>query len=992
MPTMQDALGALTSFWAGQGCILLQPVNTEVGAGTLNPATFLRVLGPEPWRVAYVEPSVRPDDSRYGDNPNRIQTHTQFQVVLKPEPGDAQRRYLDSLRALGIDVDAHDVRFVEDDWASPALGAWGLGWEVWLDGLEITQFTYFQQAGGVTLDPVSVELTYGMERILMALQGVRHFKEIAVAPGISYGEVFGQAEREMSRYYLDEADIATTSRLLEAYEAEARRLIRARLPVPAHGFVLKCSHAFNVLDARGAVSTAERASAFARIRGLARQVAELWMARRAEEGHPLGVVAPPAAPPLPAAAPLAEGPATLLLEIGVEELPAAEVATAAEAVRGALEERLDSTRLGHGPVRAYATPRRMIALVDAVQPREQDHRRTVRGPRVTAAFGPDGAPTAAALGFARAHKVEVADLERLEVGGVEHLGVVHRLRGRRADQVLAEVLAAVVSGLRAEKNMRWHAPGLAYARPVRWLLALLGEAVVPFAVSSLASGATTRLPHGAGPAEVPVPAADGYLDFLAAHGVVADPGQRRRSIVERAAALAAGVGGTVDPAAEADLIGEVANLVERPAPLLGGFDERYLALPDEVLATVMRKHQRYLPVHDRDGRLLPRFVAVADGTCDEAVVRAGNEDVLRARFEDAAFFWRLDLQSPPEAMKAGLATLLFQEQLGSMADRAGRIAATALTLAPHAGLTGQELATLRRAAELAKFDLASALVVELPALAGVMAREYARRSGEPEPVAQALFELELPRHAGDRLPRSAPGALLAVADRLDLLAGLFAVGVTPSGRSDPFGLRRAALGVLGILRSQPRLAGITLADGLAVAGRQQPVEWTDRSQAEALEFTLRRYERQLLDAGHDHRVVRAVLPAAVAPARADATAAELVERLGDPAFGRVAETMQRACRIVPAGTAAAYDPLALTEPAEVALHQALGKVRAELEGREAGLTDLARAAGALVAPVEAFFDGVLVMVEDPATRRNRLGLLASICELGAGVLDWSALG
>ena len=235
---MQDALLTLTRYWADLGCLVAQPFNTEVGAGTMNPATVLRVLGPEPWRVAYAEPSVRPDDSRYGENPNRLQTHTQFQVVLKPDPGDPQELYLGSLQALGIDLAAHDVRFVEDNWASPALGAWGLGWEVWLDGLEITQFTYFQQAGGVTLDPVSVEITYGIERIMMALQGVTHFRDIAYASGISYGEAFGQAEYEMSRYYLDEADVSSMLRLFEEYAAQARRLIIARLPVAAHYYCL----------------------------------------------------------------------------------------------------------------------------------------------------------------------------------------------------------------------------------------------------------------------------------------------------------------------------------------------------------------------------------------------------------------------------------------------------------------------------------------------------------------------------------------------------------------------------------------------------------------------------------------------------------------------------------------------------------------------------------------------------------------------------------
>ena len=255
MLTMQAALLGLSEFWAARGCAVVQPYNTEVGAGTMNPATFLRVLGPEPWNVGYVEPSVRPDDSRYGDNPNRLQTHTQFQVILKPEPGNPQELYLESLAHLGIDVAAHDIRFVEDNWESPALGAWGLGWEVWLDGQEITQFTYFQQAGGLVLDPPATEITYGMERILMTLHGIDHFKEIpyAHAPDgsvITYGELFAQGEYEWSTFYLDTADVELLRQQLAQHEAEARRLIELELPIPAHSQILKCSHTFNVLAAR----------------------------------------------------------------------------------------------------------------------------------------------------------------------------------------------------------------------------------------------------------------------------------------------------------------------------------------------------------------------------------------------------------------------------------------------------------------------------------------------------------------------------------------------------------------------------------------------------------------------------------------------------------------------------------------------------------------------------------------------------------------------
>ncbi|MBW4720689.1 glycine--tRNA ligase [Saccharothrix obliqua] len=970
---MQDALLSLTRYWTERGCLVVQPYNTEVGAGTLNPATVLRVLGPEPWRVAYVEPSVRPDDARYGENPNRLQTHTQFQVILKPDPGDPQELYLGSLEALGIDVRAHDVRFVEDNWASPALGAWGLGWEVWLDGLEITQFTYFQQAGGMALDPVSVEITYGIERIMMALQGVSHFKDIAYAPGISYGEAFGQAEYEMSRYYLDDADVEANKRLFEEYADEARRMLDARLPVPAHNFVLKCSHTFNVLDARGAISTTERARAFARMRGLAREVAALWAARREELEHPLGVV-----PPLPAAvagepAGRTERPETLLFEIGTEELPPAEVTRTVEAVRAAVAQKLAATRLGHGEVVAHGTPRRVVVLVPDVEPREPDAEKTVRGPRVSAAFSPDGQPTKAAQGFARGQGVDVADLSRVTENGVEHVAAVRTEVGGDAVRVLGPLLASVVAELRAEKNMKWNDPKLSFTRPIRWLLARLGEVPVPVAVSALASGTTTRVHRTAAEPVVEVPRADGYVEFLAERGIVVSAERRRATIVARAEELAAGVGGVVD---FGDLLDEVTNLVEQPTPILGSFDAGYLELPPQILTTVMRKHQRYLPVRGAGGELLPHFVAVANGAVDESVVRAGNEAVLRARYEDAAFFWRADLRTPPADMKAGLEKLTFADKLGSMGDRARRIAALSVALADVVGGADD---VLRRAGELAKFDLGSQMVVELSSLAGVMAREYALRAGEPEAVARALYEMELPRSAGDALPTTRAGALLSLADRFDLLAGLFGIGANPTGSSDPFGLRRAALGVVSVLRAFPELRGITVSRGLELAGGAGDV---------AREFVVRRYEQQLLDAGHDHRFVQAVLVLADAPAVADETLAELGGLASDEAFGELVAALQRVRRIVPAGVVAEYDAGALVEPAELALHEV---VRGLPRG-VTGLGEFVRGVDGLAGAVNRFFDEVLVMAEDPALRAARLGMLAVVRDVAAPVLDWAALG
>ncbi|GFH25586.1 uncharacterized protein HaLaN_23572, partial [Haematococcus lacustris] len=412
--TFQQAISKLQAYWAERGCMLWLPHNTEVGAGTMNPATFLRVTGPEPWSVAYVEPSIRPDDSRYGDNPNRLQRHTQFQVILKPDPGNSQELFLGSLEALGIDTRAHDVRFVEDNWESPVLGAWGLGWE----------------AGGATLEHPAVEITYGMERIMMSLQGVTNFKDIRYNETLTYGELFLQNEYEMSVYNMDEADVADQRARFELFEREARRLVARRLPVPAYDHLLKLSHTFNILDARGAVGVTERANCFAVMRNLARDITGLWLSRREELGHPLGLVAPPA-PPNPTPAPPSgtsraevsseAAQHSFVLEIGTEELPPEEVQSCVQQLRQRVGPLLQQLRLQHGTIRCEATPRRLAVLV--------------RGPPWKQAFTASGQPSPALLGFCKKNGVDPAEVTKAaDNKGVEYVYACVKEVGRPAAQ------------------------------------------------------------------------------------------------------------------------------------------------------------------------------------------------------------------------------------------------------------------------------------------------------------------------------------------------------------------------------------------------------------------------------------------------------------------------------------------------------------------------------------------------------------------------------
>ncbi len=990
MLTMQGAILRLMRFWTDHGCNLGQPFNTEVGAGTMNPATFLRVLGPEPWNVVYVEPSVRPDDSRYGDNPNRMQTHTQLQVVLKPDPANSVDLYLQSLEAIGIDLAVHDVRFVEDNWESPALGAWGLGWEVWLDGLEITQFTYFQQAGGMQLEPVSVEITYGLERILMALQGVTHFKDIQYSDTLAFGEIVGQAEREMSIYYLDDADIETIRTLFGIYEAEARRLIAAGLPIPAYSYVLRCSHAFNVLDARGAIGATERARSFRTMRGLAHDVSELWIERRAELDHPLGRVEPPPAPevePLRTEPPSA--PSTFLLELGFEELPPDQVESYRAQLELGLAEMLSQERLVCRAITTVGSPRRIVAQVAEVAPHQTEHVTRVRGPKRETAFDADGSPTRAGTGFAGKHGVEVDELETELVDGVEYVVATRFEPSRNAPEVLAAELPGVIGGLSPRRGMRWSAgPGYSASRALRWMVAMLGDTPIPFAYADVTSAPVTRgLRDGDRPL-IDVSSADGYEALLEAHGVIVSGATRRQRILDGAERLTASVGGSIDVVADGEVLDEVTNLVENPQPILGSFEHEYLRLPAEVLTVVMKKHQRYLPVRDAAGELLAHFVSVANGPVDADAVRAGNEAVLRARFADAAFFFDRDREKPLESYRAGLAQLIFEEQAGSMLDRADRIERLASELAAELELDPQEATMVRRAAHLALADLATSLVVELSSLAGQVGRVYALADGEPEPVADAIFEAALPRHAGDQLPGSRLGAVVAIANRTDELVSLFAAGAKPTGSADPYGLRRSATGLVQILAHHELPLRLSTLFRRAADQLAEPVP--DAVLDDLTEFVGMRLEVRLVEEGHDVELVRALANRFDVPAEVEPLLHELEALQGRADFVEIVEAYRRTSRIAADATSLTVNEALLQDDAEKALWRQFEEAEpAMLEAPS--LTSYFDTLGSLAPSIATFFDDVLVMAEDPELRENRLALLRRISATGQDLLLWEAL-
>jgi glycyl-tRNA synthetase len=926
-------------------------------------------------------------------------------VILKPDPGDPQELYLRSLEALGIDPLKHDIRFVEDNWEQPALGAWGLGWEVWMDGLEITQFTYFQQAGGQNLDPVSVEVTYGLERILMAIQGVTHFADIQWDDRRTYGDVNLVAEQQHSRYYFEVADVEQLRQMFDGYEAEAKRALQAGLTLPAYDQLLKCSHTFNVLDTRGSVGVTERAAYFGRMRKLARAVAESYSQEREEAGHPwLEPEREPQAEPSDDsdAGSGPDQPATFVLELGTEELPDSDLKGALEQLERSVEIMLADARLEHGSIQIMGTPRRLIALVEDLAPHQSSSNRLLKGPPWDKAFDVDGKPTPAGMGFASSSGVEAGDLKEQEMdGGIYAVAQVSEESGP-ARLALPEALPGMIAGLRFDRAMRWESTGTTFSRPIRWLLAIHGEHVVSFEYGGLRSGRTTRGLRRSGKIELQIQDAEAFPKALEAEGIIVDPELRRSEIQKQIEDLSGEVSGSISQ--DEDLLQEVANLVEAPQALLGKFDDEFLDLPRDVLIAVMKVHQRYFPL-ESDGRLLPNFIVVTNGRRDSTdVVISGNEQVIRARFADAKYFVARDLEQPLESYIEKLDTLTFQTDLGSMLDKTHRLEGLTATLAEHFNLSEKDGQTAVRAAQLCKADLATLMVVDMTSLQGSMGRYYAEKSDESGIVAQAIFEHYLPRASGDQVPSTEPGTTLSLADRLDSLMGLFSVGIQPTGTRDPFGLRRSAVGLVQILVEKDLSLDLSTALGWAWDGFERGGKADALSKC--LAFIVRRQRQLLLDQGRPHDVVAAVLEEQGSdPVGASKAVDELHQWISRENWIAMLQAYSRCARITrDLEGDYEFDEARMEEASTRDLYEAV--ITAETVDRDPGSVDrdpgsVNRDPGSvnafltafepMIPAIDRFFDDVMVMAEDRALRENRLALLQRIVRLASGVADLSRL-
>jgi len=669
--------------------------------------------------------------------------------------------------------------------------------------------------------------------------------------------------------------------------------------------------------------------------------------------------------------------------------PAADLAAALEQLKERFETMLDELRLAHGEVTILGAPRRLVVYAREIAPRQPDRETIYKGPPANRAFDASGQATQAAEGFARGKGVALSDLEVREMDGGRYVVAGVQEAGRSAAEILAEALSALIAGLRFDKPMRWNATNVYFSRPIRWLVSLLGDQVMPFTYAGLESGRTTRGLRFTDGEEFEVRDAAEYFAAMRAQQIVLDPQERKHAIARQAQALMQ----TQEGSATLDegLLDEVTHLVEAPTAFLGRFEPSFLDLPPEVLVSVMKKHQRYFPVWSAEGKLLPFFVGVRNGNAEYLeVVADGNEQVIRARFADASFFVKEDLQQKLEDYLPRLGTLMFQARLGSMLDKARRVEKLVDALLPWVELSAEETAAARRAAVLCKADLVTHMVVEMTSLQGIMGQYYALHSGEGEMTARAIFEHYLPRFSGDNMPETGPGLAVGLADRLDTLSGLFAAGLAPSGAKDPFAQRRAALGLVQVLMSWN--LDFDLRQGLKLAAGYLPVESSAASQAECLEFIAGRLRALLIEWGFRYDVVDAVLAEQKHnPAGAQRAVQQLSEWVKRPDWNTILPAYARCVRITRSQPGPfTLDEKLFQEEEERKLYQAL-QVARSAAGQDGSLDGFLQAFLPIIPAINRFFDVVLVMAEDPVVRANRLGLVKAVADLAAGIADFSVL-
>ena len=684
-----------------------------------------------------------------------------------------------------------------------------------------------------------------------------------------------------------------------------------------------------------------------------------------------------------------------ILEIGMEEMPARFVNPAMEQLRDLAEEKFKIHRLSFSSIRTCSTPRRLLLHIVGLEPAQEPLVQEIKGPAVKVAFDENGKYTRAAQGFAKSQRVDLQDLIIKPVGMVDYVFAVNRQAGRPAAEVLLEICPVIISSLHFPKSMRWGKGEMRFIRPIRWLLALYGEQVIPFASAGLAAGNITYGHRFISNYPIIVEDPDDYFEKIDQAKIIIDQSQRQKVIWERIIELAAREGGEARP--DPELLEQVVNLVEYPTVMVGSFSKEYLQIPQEVLITSMRDHLRCFPVFGPDSSLLERFIAVSNNGGND-LIRSGFERVLRARLADAAFFWNEDLKTPLVSRVESLKRIVWQENLGTLYQKKERVTSICFFLCMAFGAELDVTADTLRASHLAKADLSSNLVYEFPELQGIMGCEYAKRQGEKDAVSKAIADHYLPRFSGDKLPSEKPGIILSLADKLDTLVGCFAAGIQPTGSQDPYGLRRQALGVCHIVLENALV--FCLHDILTTAYQSfllsSRLELTQDEVLKELDvFFTQRLRNIFNDRGIPYNICEAVLSVGVDDLYGTwQKASALKELSSEQDFQDLLVVFHRAYNISQKYNLTEVNETLFQHPVETDLYNVFMNIKEKVEQsiKERDFHRAIMLMTQLKKPVDSFFEGVMVMAEDEKIRENRLSLLKNIVNLVFSVADLTKIG
>ncbi len=798
--TFQEIIERLNKFWASQGCVVGQPYGLEVGAGTSNPHTFLRSLGPESFNVAYVEPSRRPNDGRYGQNPYRLQHYFQYQIILKPASQNNQELYLESLNALGIDTTKHDIRFVEDNWESPAIGAWGLGWEVWLDGMEITQYTYFQQVAGIPLEVPVLEITLGLERLAMYIQGVDDYRDIMLNEEVTYGDLFEKHEYWQSKHNYETADIKDLEEIYSLMRTQVSKQLEHGNYWAAYDYLLKISHLFNILDSRGVISVTDRISRFDIMGKLANRIGELYLDERKKLKYPMKNKVNPVEFKLSKEVGQKTTTVTksnkLVLELYLEEMPADFARKWRDNYYGGegVEAWLRELGLGFKSARVYWSGRRIVFEIEGCG----DHgevKKEVYGPVYDKAFV-DGKINEAGKGFLKKHGAKEKDIVEIEKGGKKLLGIVSVEK-----YTLGNIMEVVIQNLfdiaPQSKKMTWfEGQGFGFIRPLRNILCFKDDKKINVGFWNVKSSGYIFCSRNYPKHTISIYSAQDYLQTVKKAGILVDESYREGLVRE-----------VVDfgkdrydysPNTE-ELIKLNTFLSEYPNTKFFTLDDKYSELPIELISKVLEENQKYIIRTLKEDSKHIEYGIVADKKGDASKIYQGNRKVVNGRLDDALFYWQRDNDVKLKSLRGDLKNIVFHPEVGSYREKVSRIKKLVEKILEKHTIDVNEK-TLNQTLELIKNDKATSMVKEFASLEGIIGMYYAKREGYNDAVANLLYEHYLPTSEKSSIPKTEEGVLLSFADKLDNILVFSKIGGLPQGSSDPYEIRKNVYSLIKLLR------------------------------------------------------------------------------------------------------------------------------------------------------------------------------------------------